>query len=293
MIRRYEKSPAACREHDSRAFEVARQVGGLIAARLPYVTVEHVGSTAVPACAGKGIVDLMVLYPPGRLNEVRAGLDTLGFQRQTGRDPFPESRPMRIGSVEYDGSRFGIHVHVIAGDSPEVGEFRSFRDRLSADQALRDEYVALKKGIIDGGVTDRLEYSIRKGEFIAGVLRPAQAAKVNLREKLGLIQDHWSPKVVGELNGQHVKLVKFQGEFVWHKHDYEDELFLVVKGRFRMDFRDRTVWLEEGEFLIVPRGTLHRPAAEDEVHVLLFEPAGTLNTGDAEDERTVQEPEWI
>ena len=117
--------------------------------------------------------------------------------------------------------------------------------------------------------------------------------KVNLAEKLALFGQHWSPKVVGELNGQHVKLVKFQGGFVWHKHDHEDELFLVVKGRFRMDFRDRQVSLEEGEFLIVPHGVEHRPVAEDEVHVLLFEPAATLNTGDAHDERTVPEPEWI
>jgi GrpB-like predicted nucleotidyltransferase (UPF0157 family)/mannose-6-phosphate isomerase-like protein (cupin superfamily) len=293
VIGPYETSPAACHDHDPRAFEVARRVAGLIAARLPDVVVEHVGSTAVPLCAGKGIVDLMVLYPPGRLSVVRDELDSLGFQRQTGRDPFPESRPMRKGSIEYDGIRFGIHAHVIAADSPEVDEFRSFRDRLTADQALRDQYVALKKQIIAGGVTDRLEYSIRKGEYIAGILRPAKCAKVNLREKLDLFQDQWSPKVVGALNGQHVKLVKFQGEFVWHKHDHEDELFLVVKGRFRMEFRDRHVWLEESEFLIVPRGVEHRPVAEDEVHVLLFEPAGTLNTGDAQDERTVREPEWI
>ena len=117
--------------------------------------------------------------------------------------------------------------------------------------------------------------------------------KVNIREKLALFDDHWSPKVVGELNGQHVKLVKFRGEFVWHKHDDEDELFLVVHGRFRMKFRDRHVWLEEGEFLIVPRGVEHRPVADEEVHVLLFEPAGTLNTGDVQDERTIREPERL
>lgn len=117
--------------------------------------------------------------------------------------------------------------------------------------------------------------------------------KVNIAEKLALFAEHWSPKVVGELNGQHVKLVKFQGDFVWHKHDHEDELFLVVEGRFRMDFRDREVWLEEGEFLIVPRGVEHRPSADEEVHVLLFEPASTLNTGDVSDERTVVEPERI
>ena len=117
--------------------------------------------------------------------------------------------------------------------------------------------------------------------------------KANLAEKLALFHDHWNPKVVGELNGQHVKLVKFRGEFVWHHHDHEDELFLVVKGRFVMEFRDRQVRLEEGEFLIVPRGIEHRPVAEEEVHVLLFEPAGTLNTGDVQHERTVRDPERI
>ena len=117
--------------------------------------------------------------------------------------------------------------------------------------------------------------------------------KVNLGEKLALFADQWSPKVVGELNGQHVKLVKFVGEFVWHKHDHEDELFLVVKGRFTMEFRDRLVALEEGEFLIVPRGVEHRPVAAEEVHVLLFEPATTLNTGDVRNERTVATPERL
>src|SRR5215469_16064683 len=117
--------------------------------------------------------------------------------------------------------------------------------------------------------------------------------KVNLTEKLNHFSDYWRPRIVGELNGQHVKLVKFRGEFVWHKHDHEDELFLVVKGRFRMELRDRHVELGEGEFLIVPRGVEHRPVADEEVHVLLFEPAGTLNTGDARDDRTVAVPERI
>jgi mannose-6-phosphate isomerase-like protein (cupin superfamily) len=117
--------------------------------------------------------------------------------------------------------------------------------------------------------------------------------KVNLREKLSLFHSHWEPKIVGELNGQHVKLVKFQGEFVWHHHEHEDELFLVVKGRFLMEFRDRQVTLEEGELLIVPRGVEHRPVAQDEVHVLLFEPATTLNTGNVISDRTVATPERI
>ena len=110
--------------------------------------------------------------------------------------------------------------------------------------------------------------------------------KVSIVSKLSQFSDHWNPRIVGELNGQHVKLVKFQGEFVWHHHDAEDELFLVIEGRFRMDFRDRQVWLERGEFLIVPRGVEHRPVADEEVSVLLFEPAGTVNTGNVAEERT-------
>lgn len=117
--------------------------------------------------------------------------------------------------------------------------------------------------------------------------------KVNLTEKLALFAEHWSPKIVGELNGQHVKLVKFKGEFVWHKHDAEDEMFLVVKGSFRMEYRDKTIVLNEGEFLIVPRGTEHRPVADEEVSVLLFEPATTLNTGDADSDLTKHHLDWI
>lgn len=117
--------------------------------------------------------------------------------------------------------------------------------------------------------------------------------KVNLTQKFSLFADHWSPKIVGELNGQHLKLVKFQGAFVWHKHDEEDELFLVVKGRFKMEYRDRTVQVEEQEFLIVPKGVEHRPIADEEVWVMLFEPATTLNTGDTENEFTKSVLEWI
>jgi mannose-6-phosphate isomerase-like protein (cupin superfamily) len=120
-----------------------------------------------------------------------------------------------------------------------------------------------------------------------------QMEKVNLREKLSLLTEHWSPRIAGELNGQQVKLVKFQGPFTWHHHENEDELFLVVQGRFRMELRDRTVELEEGEFLIVPRGVEHRPVADEEVHILLFEPASTLNTGNVENERTVRELQRI
>lgn len=125
-------------------------------------------------------------------------------------------------------------------------------------------------------------------------IRPeVDVTKVNLQQKLSLFSEHWKPKIVGELNGQQVKLVKFHGPFVWHHHDTEDELFLVVKGRFRMDFTDRSDWIEEGEFVIVPRGTEHRPVAEEEVSVLLFEPASTVNTGNAEGEFTAAELETI
>ncbi len=117
--------------------------------------------------------------------------------------------------------------------------------------------------------------------------------KVNLAEKLASFYEHWVPKVVGELNGQYVKVVKFKGEYVWHRHADEDELFLVLRGRIRIELRDRTVTLEEGEFFIVPRGVEHKPVARSHAQVLLFEPASTLNTGDVENERTVAEPERI
>ena len=117
--------------------------------------------------------------------------------------------------------------------------------------------------------------------------------KVTLAEKFALFTTHWDPKIVGALNGQHVKLVKFQGPFVWHHHDAEDELFLVVRGSFTMHFRDRSVELREGELIIVPRGVEHCPDAKEEVQVLLFEPASTVNTGSTPGEKTVNEPEWI
>lgn len=117
--------------------------------------------------------------------------------------------------------------------------------------------------------------------------------KINLSEKLALFAEHWSPKIVGELNGQYVKLVKFKGEFIWHKHDDEDELFYVLQGSFRMEYRDKTIVLHEGDMLIVPKGTEHRPVADEEVSVMLFEPATTLNTGDTESTLTKEKLDWI
>ncbi len=117
--------------------------------------------------------------------------------------------------------------------------------------------------------------------------------KVNIREKLSLFNEHWHPRIIGELNGQHVKAVKLIGEFVWHHHDHEDELFLVIKGKLKMEFRDRVEEINEGEFIIVPRGVEHKPVADEEVHILLFEPDTTVNTGNVESERTRKHLEKI
>jgi mannose-6-phosphate isomerase-like protein (cupin superfamily) len=117
--------------------------------------------------------------------------------------------------------------------------------------------------------------------------------KVNLAEKLSTFNDFFNPRIAGELNGQQVKLVKFKGEFIWHHHEREDELFFVVKGSFDMHFRDRVVTINEGEFIIVPHGTEHKPVAELEVEIMLFEPASTLNTGNVENELTVKNLQQI
>lgn len=117
---------------------------------------------------------------------------------------------------------------------------------------------------------------------------PAPTA-VNLAAGFATFTEHWSPRIAADLNGQQVKLVKFQGAFVWHSHEHEDEMFLVHKGSFTMEFRDRSVELHAGEFLVVPRGVEHRPVASEEVEVVLFEPASTLNTGNTRNERTVEQ----
>jgi len=121
--------------------------------------------------------------------------------------------------------------------------------------------------------------------------------KINIGEKLALFSDYWNPRVVGELNGQLVKLVKFKGPFTWHHHDNEDELFMTVRGRFRMEFREngeeKSCWIEEGELIIVPKGLEHRPVAEQEAEVMLFEPASTLNTGNTQNELTRKTLEQI
>jgi mannose-6-phosphate isomerase-like protein (cupin superfamily) len=116
---------------------------------------------------------------------------------------------------------------------------------------------------------------------------------VNLQEKFGKFTEHWKPKIIGELNDSYVKAVKFKGDFVWHHHDHEDELFLVVKGTMRMKFREREELVREGEFIVVPKGVEHCPVADQEAHVLLLEPKSTLNTGNVTNERTVAQLERI
>lgn len=117
--------------------------------------------------------------------------------------------------------------------------------------------------------------------------------KFNLEQKFDAFSEHWQPRIVAELNGQAVKIAKVQGEFVWHQHENEDELFYVLKGRLKMEFRDREVWIEPGEMLVVPRGVEHRPVAPEEVHLVMFEPTETLNTGNVVNERTISSPDRI
>ena len=115
---------------------------------------------------------------------------------------------------------------------------------------------------------------------------------INIAQKFELIQEYWQPRIAGELNDSYLKLAKLKGEFIWHQHENEDELFLVVKGKLLIKLRDRELWFREGEFTIIPKGVEHCPVAEDEVQVILLEPKSTLNTGDVQNERTIA-AEWI
>lgn len=117
--------------------------------------------------------------------------------------------------------------------------------------------------------------------------------KVNLSEKFNLFDEYWSPKIVGELNGQYVKLAKFKGEFTWHSHENEDEMFLVVKGTLRIELRDGQITLNQGEFCVIPKGVEHKPVADEEAHIMLFEPKSTEQTGGVESELLVENQPWI
>ncbi|CAN5207857.1 hypothetical protein BH23CHL1_BH23CHL1_26180 [soil metagenome] len=167
---RYDNFSEVFRPWDPRFPNVAQRVAGLIRERMPDARVEHVGSTAIPGCAGKGVVDLLLMYSPGRLAAARDALDELGFQRQTGLNPFPEERPLRVGAVEHDSEIFRLHVHVVAEDADEAAELIDFRDRLCADPSLVQEYVASKVAALTAGPINNIEYTRAKEPFIHRVI---------------------------------------------------------------------------------------------------------------------------
>jgi GrpB-like predicted nucleotidyltransferase (UPF0157 family) len=157
-------------EYDPGAVGAAAQAATLIESEIPWVQVEHIGSTAVPGCAGKGIVDLMALYPPGELEATRAAVDRIGFQRQKTGHIFSEDRPMRVGAIEHAGKRYRLHLHLIGLNSPEKETLRRFRDALRTDAALRDAYQAKKRAILHSGVHEAKDYTHAKGAFIVSVI---------------------------------------------------------------------------------------------------------------------------
>lgn len=174
----YDNFAEVFRPYDPRCPEVAQRVAGLIVEQMPNARVEHVGSTAIPGCDGKGIVDLLLMYAPGCLAAARDALDELGFQRQTGLDPFPEERPLRLGALEHDGELFRLHVHVVAEDAHEAAELIDFRDRLRADPGLVEEYVAGKQSALAGDPTNNIGYNRAKEPFIQKVIgRPGSVKR--------------------------------------------------------------------------------------------------------------------
>jgi GrpB-like predicted nucleotidyltransferase (UPF0157 family) len=166
----YAVMPAMYVEYDPAAPAVAARVKSLIEASAPWALVEHIGSTAVPGCAGKGIVDLAAFYPPDALSDTRAVIDALGFQPQKTGHTFPEERPMRVGAIAHDGATYRLHVHVVAADSDEAASLRRFRDVLCADSALRDAYQTKKRIILQSGASNPADYTFAKGEFINAVI---------------------------------------------------------------------------------------------------------------------------
>lgn len=170
LILPYAGSRTGYVEYDPGAVGAAAQAAALIESALPWIEVEHIGSTAVPGCAGKGIVDLMALYPAGKLAATREAIDRFGFQRQKVGHIFPEERPMRIGAIEHAGKRYRLHLHLIGANSPEKESLRRFRDALRADPALRDAYQAKKRAILISGLREPKDYTHAKGEFINSVI---------------------------------------------------------------------------------------------------------------------------
>lgn len=166
----YSESRTAYVDYDPGAMGAAARVAALIEAAAPWTEVEHIGSTAIPGCAGKGIVDVMAMYPPGKLEATREAIDALGFQHQKLGHIFPEERPMRVGAIQYAGKRYRLHVHLIDTNSPEKETLRRFRDVLRADPVLRDAYQGKKRAILQSGVRDAKDYTYAKGEFITSVI---------------------------------------------------------------------------------------------------------------------------
>jgi GrpB-like predicted nucleotidyltransferase (UPF0157 family) len=169
-VGRYEDTAAIFAEYDPRAPQIAQLLKDAIEAREPRIIVDHIGSTAVPHCRGKGIIDLAVTYAAGDLESAKASLDALGFQRQTGREPFPETRPMRKAAVSALGGTFRVHAHVIERNGHEHRELIAFRDTLLRAPDLRSAYENTKRQILASGITDSLDYSKAKGSFITATL---------------------------------------------------------------------------------------------------------------------------
>ncbi len=170
LILPYAGSRTGYVEYDPGAIGAAADAVALIESAVPWAEVEHIGSTAVPDCAGKGIVDLMALYPAGKLEATREAIDRIGFQRQRAGHIFPEERPMRVGAIEHAGKRYRLHLHLIGMNSPEKESLRRFRDALRADPALRDAYQAKKRAILRSGLREPKDYTHAKGEFINAVI---------------------------------------------------------------------------------------------------------------------------
>jgi GrpB-like predicted nucleotidyltransferase (UPF0157 family) len=170
LILPYAGSRTGYVEYDPGAVGAAAQAAALIESALPWVEVEHIGSTAVPDCAGKGIVDLMALYPQGKLEATREAIDHIGFQRQRAGHIFPEERPMRVGAIEHAGKRYRLHLHLIGMNSTEKETLRRFREALRADSALRDAYQAKKRAILRSGLREPKDYTHAKGAFIDSVI---------------------------------------------------------------------------------------------------------------------------
>ena len=171
----YEIRPARYHDYDPRVVEVAATVASFIRDAAPWLQAEHIGSTAVPGCAGKGIVDMMVLYPPGKLDAARNVVDGLGFQRQQTGHIFPEERPMRVGAIEVGSEIYRLHVHILDTTAQEVADLRHFRDVLCTDKALCAAYQAKKRAILEAGLSEPLGYTKAKGEFINAILEKRTA----------------------------------------------------------------------------------------------------------------------